>query len=312
MADDPGQLRLLALIRRHGSLAGAADELGVTGAAVSGQVARAERDWGTALVVRGPRGARLTEPGQVLADAGEVIVAQTRRARERVTAMLGPLSRRLRIGAFPTAAQHLLPPALTALRHLRPDAELTITEIVSEQGPELVDAGTLDVAVVSGYAGRPVVAPGVRVTPVLVDPMVLCLPDDHRLAGRRHRISLGDLAGDPWIVIVAGHAARQQLDRAAAEAGFRPAVQFETENYNVAQALVATGIGVTMLSRLTVASTPGVVHRDLASPRLDRQVYALSSTGVPSADVPLADHFVALLTQVGADLTENWIATPLR
>ena len=51
MHADPGQLRLLALIRTHGSLAAAADALGLTPAAVSGQLARAERDWKVPLVV---------------------------------------------------------------------------------------------------------------------------------------------------------------------------------------------------------------------------------------------------------------------
>jgi DNA-binding transcriptional LysR family regulator len=308
MLGDPDQLRLLALIRARGSLAGAADDLGVTAAAVSGQVARAERDWATPLVVRGPRGARLTEPGHVRADAGDAIIEQCARARDRVGALLGPLSRRLRVGTFQAAAQHLLPPALTALRRQRPDAELTIVEITSDRGAGLVDAGTLDVAVVASYGTAPVTPPTVRVRPLLTDPMVLCLPDDHPLARRRRGLRLDQLAGEPWIVIVAGHAAREQFDRAAAGAGFAPRVQFETENYNVAQSLVGTGIGVTMLSRLTAAPTPGAVHRALALPRLHRRIHAVTAA---TAAAPLAETFVALLSQVSADLAETWSAVPV-
>lgn len=306
MSNDARDLQLLALIRAHGSLAGAAAELGLTAAAVSGQVARAERDWGAPLVVRGPRGARLTEPGEVLAGAGDVVIEQVRRARDGVAALLGPLSRRLRIGTFQAAAQHLLPPALTALRHRRPEAELTIVEITSDRGIGLVDDGTVDVAVVSGYMPKLVTPSSVRAHALLKDPMVLCIPDDHALAVRR-KLGLKQLADQPWIVIVAGHAAREQFDRAASAAGFAARVQFETENYNVAQALVGTGIGVTMLSRLTATPTPGAVHRELSRPRLHRTVYALT----PATPLtPLADEFVALLTQAGADLAEEWVAAP--
>ncbi|MFE9654585.1 LysR substrate-binding domain-containing protein [Micromonospora sp. NPDC006431] len=42
-------------------------------------------------------------------------------------------------------------PALTALRHQHPDAELSIVEITSERGIHLVEAGDLDVAVISSY-----------------------------------------------------------------------------------------------------------------------------------------------------------------
>lgn len=309
MQGDPGQLLLLALIRTHGSLAGAADDLGVTAAAVSGQLARAERDWATPLVVRGPRGARLTEPGHVLADAGDVVIEQCRRAGDRVGALLGPLSRRLRIGTFQAAAQHLLPPALTALRRQRSDAELTIVEITSDRGVDLVDAGSLDVAVIASYGTAPRTPPTVRTHPLLTDPMALCLPDDHPLIRRQRAprgLRLAQLADQPWIVIVAGHAARRQFDQAAAEAGFTPRVQFESENYNVAQSLVGTGIGVTMLSRLTVTPTPGAVHRELTAPRLHRQIYAVTAA---TALTPLAEHFVTLLTQVSSDLAGAWAAT---
>ncbi|MFU8851548.1 LysR family transcriptional regulator [Micromonospora sp. SL1-18] len=311
MQRDPGQLQLLALIRAHGSLAGAAHALGVTPAAVSGQLARAEADWGTPLVVRGPRGARLTEPGHVLADAGDVIIEQCTRAGDRVSAMLGPLSRRLRIGTFQAAAQHLLPPALTALRHHRPDAELTIVEITSDRGVDLVDTGQLDGTVTASYGTTLTAPPAVRTHPLLIDPMALCLPDDHPLIRRQRTprgLRLDQLAEDPWIVIVAGHAARRQLDQVAAETGFTPRVQFETENYNVAQSLVGTGIGVTMLSRLTITPTPGAVHRELTRPRLHRHVHAVTASTTPT---PLAEQFLALLTQVSTDLADKWVATPV-
>jgi DNA-binding transcriptional LysR family regulator len=311
MVGDPGQLQLLALIRAHGSLSGAASVLGVTPAAVSGQVARAEADWGIPLVVRGPRGARLTEPGHALADAGDVIIEQCARAGDRVERMLGPLSRRLRIGTFQAAAQHLLPPALTALRHQHPDAELTIVEITSDRGFDLVDTGRLDVAVIAGYGTALAAPPTLRTRPLLTDPMAICLPDDHPLIRAQpapHGLRLAQLADQPWIVIVAGHAARHQLDRAAASAGFTPRVQFETENYHVAQSLAGTGIGVTMLSRLTIAPTPGAVHRELIDPRLHRQIHAVTAN---TTLTPLAEHFLALLTQVSTELADRWSTTPI-
>jgi DNA-binding transcriptional LysR family regulator len=311
MRGDPAPLRLLALIRAHGSLAGAANDLGVTPAAVSGQLARAERDWATPLVVRGPRGARITEPGHVLADAGDVIIEQCRRASDRVSVLLGPLSRRLRIGTFQAAAQHLLPSVLTALRYQRPDAELTIIEITSDRGVDLVDAGSLDVAVIASYGTTLGTPPTVRTYSLLTDPMVLCLPDDHPLIRRQRTprgLRLEQLADQPWIVIVAGHAARLQFDQAATGAGFTPRVQFETENYNVAQSLVGTGIGVTMLSRLTVFPTPGAVHRELTEPRLHRQIYAVTAA---TALTPLAEHAITLLSQVSGELADTWAATPV-
>src|SRR6266545_6324713 len=92
MLTDPGQLRLLALIERHGSLSAAAHALGLTPAAVTQQVARAERDWQAPLVRRGPRGASLTAAGAVLAGHGRVIDEETHRAAAALAALLGQLS----------------------------------------------------------------------------------------------------------------------------------------------------------------------------------------------------------------------------
>ncbi|NUO90932.1 MAG: LysR family transcriptional regulator [Dermatophilaceae bacterium] len=69
-----------ALVGAHGSLAEAAAELGLTPAAVTGQVAQAERQWGVPLVVRASRGARLTDAGEALAAHGREIDAGLRRA----------------------------------------------------------------------------------------------------------------------------------------------------------------------------------------------------------------------------------------
>ncbi|MCD9879729.1 LysR family transcriptional regulator [Streptomyces guryensis] len=312
MQVDPTQLVMLALIRRHGSLAGAARELGLTPAAVTGQVARAERDWKVALVVRGPRGARLTPPAEALADAGDAIGEQCARAADSVFSLLGVLARRLRVGAFQAAAQHLLPPALTALRHQQTDADLNISEITSPQGPELVASGELDVAIVACYQPELALPPALRSHWLLADPMVLCLPDDHpvtRGSAEPGGLRLKQLGDQSWIVITTGLAARRQFDEASEGAGFAPRVVFETENYHVAQSLVGTGIGVAMLSRLTVAPTQGAVHRHMVEPRLERQIYAV--TPADTTLFPLADVLVGLLKEVGDDIRETWEAQPL-
>lgn len=95
----------------------------------------------------------------------------------------------------------------------------------------------------------------------------------------------------------------------AEQAGLTPRIVFESANYNVAQSLVGTGIGVTVLSRLTVAPTPGAVHRELFEPRLIREIYAV--TPADTCLVPLADVLVGLLKEVADEIREAWEAQPL-
>jgi DNA-binding transcriptional LysR family regulator len=291
----PEQLRLLALIDRHSSLAAAASALGVTPAAVTQQVARAERDSGAPLVRRGPRGATLTAAGHLLAAHGRAVDQETLRATAGLATLLGRLSLRLRLGAFQAAALHLLPPALTALRHRHPGADLSVIDILSENGVPAVEAGDLDLAVIAAWDDPPHAPDHVRLHPLLDDPMVVVLPDDHPLT-TEPVLRLEQLHGEAWVTILAGHAARAQFDRAAAGAGFTPDIRFQTASYDVAQALVGTGIGVALVSRLALTNTPGTTYRELDSAGLHRRLYAVTLAD-PSL-TPLVAAFLLLLQDV--------------
>jgi len=310
---DPGQLRLLALIDRHGSLAAAAQALGLTPAAVTQQVARAERDWKVPLVQRGPRGATLTAAGALLAGHGRVIEQQTDEAAARLAALLGHLALRLRVGAFQAAALHLLPPALTALRHRHPEADVSVEDLLSERGIEYVAGGGLDLAVIASWEAPPDPPPQVAVHPLMADPMVVVLPDDHPLATDRPDdipLRLEELRDESWVTILAGHAAREQFDRAAGAAGFTPKIRFQTASYDVAQALVGTGIGVALVSRLALTQVPGTTHRELVHPRPSRQLHAV--TLADATLTPLVDVFLTLLRDVAQDITATWTTpTPM-
>ncbi len=299
---DPGQLRLLALIEQHGSLTAAARALGLTPAAVTQQVTRAERDFHVPLVLRGPRGATLTPAGALLAGHGRVVDQQAGEASARLAALLGHLCLRLRVGAFHGAALRLLPPALTALRHRHPDADVTVQEVLSERGIEEITEDRLDLAVIASWEEPPVAPPHVTVHPLLRDPMVVVLPDDHPLTARHPPgavLALEDLRDESWVTILAGHAARQQFDAAVRAAGFTPRIRFQTASYDVAQALVGTGIGVALVSRLALTGTPGTTHREIR-PRLQRRLHAVSRTD--TALTPLTDVFLTLLRDVATDI----------
>ena len=316
---EPAQLQLLALIERYGSMAGAAHALGRTPAAITQQLAKAERELKTTLVHRGPRGAALTAAGALLARHGRVIDEETQRAALGLDGLLGRLSLRLRIGAFQAAALHLLPPALTALRHRYPDADLTVTDIPSDQGVDEVMAGRLDMAVIASW-DTPITPPDlVTVHPLLRDPMVVVLPDDHptlagpTLAGSASPetavtetapVGLEQFRDEAWVTILAGHAARAQFDRVTAAAGFTPRIRFQTASYDVAQALVGTGIGVALVSRLALAHAPRTAYRALRPPVPHRDLQVVTMTD--ATVTPMVEVFLRLLRDVASDLESSW------
>ncbi|WP_170322258.1 LysR family transcriptional regulator [Acrocarpospora macrocephala] len=293
-------LRLLALIEEHGTLAAASDVLELSPAAVTQRLARAEELWGVALVERGPRGAHLTPAGQALARHGSRIEREVAEATHAFAAYRQGLVRRLRVGAFQAAALHLLPPAMTALRHRVPDVDLSAIDLQSSDALGLVAGGDLDLAVLASWDVPPAPAPEVDVVTLLEDPMVVVFADDHRLAGSPRPVALADLAEESWVVIRGGTAARHQFDRVTHEAGFDPRIRFETESYDVAQALVGTGYGVALVSRMALRPGTALAHRPLAGTGAHRTIHAATPHG--DRATPLAVTFRDLLADVARDL----------
>jgi LysR family transcriptional regulator, glycine cleavage system transcriptional activator len=126
-------LRAFEAAARHESFLRAADELGVTAAAVAQQVRHLEEWAGQTLFNRHSHGVKLSERAAHIAagltEAFDSLGAATRRLRA-VTS-----SRELRIAALPCVAQLWLPPRLLRLKREFRDLEISIAAL--EEPPHL-------------------------------------------------------------------------------------------------------------------------------------------------------------------------------
>lgn len=251
---DPRRLLLLRAVAQQGSLAGAARSLGSTQQAVSQQVARLEREAGTALVVRQGRGSALTEAGALLARHAQDLAEVLRAAEEDLAALAGLVRGSVAVAAFPTATAVVVPEALAALAASAPGLEVRLAELEPPEAEDAVRAGRADVALVFRHRGDPEPVPGDLVRRPLSSHAVHAVVP----AGAPLPSSLGDLAAERWI---AGcPRCRAHLARAAASAGFAPDVRLATDDHVAVQRLVAAGLGVALLPvwSLRAAALPGV------------------------------------------------------
>ncbi|MEU6127392.1 LysR family transcriptional regulator [Streptomyces sp. NPDC047123] len=257
---DPTRLAALVAVSEAGSITRAAERLGYTVPALSQQLAKLEREAGTALLVRHPRGARLTGAGELLLGHARRVLDEMERARHELARLAGLSGGRLRVGTFQTAGIHLLPPVLTAFRRAHPDVELTVATHEPPSGVAAVAAGEVDLALTHTYEpADPVPLPaGVSAEPVLVEELVLVAQPGHTLTSGTSRLALDELAGQPLISMAPGHPARHGVERALARAGATPAVLVETPGYALVCALVSAGLGV--------AVVPEMVARTAATP----------------------------------------------
>ncbi len=257
---DPRRVLVFRAVARAGSLSGAARELGWTQPAVSQQLQRLEREVGTPLLLRSTRGVELTEAGRLLLQRADSIAGALHMAEEELASLADLRGGRVRLVAFPSAAATMAPAALKGLARDHPAIEVAMAEAEPPEAWAAVRAGEADLALVFGYDGPPPDDGDLTWLPLTVEPVDLVLPPDHP-AGSRRAVRLGELARDTW---VGGcHRCRQHLVDRCRRAGFEPALAHETDDNVAVQALVAAGLGVTMLPRssLHVFRHPDVVVR---------------------------------------------------
>ena len=272
---DVGRLRLLREVSLRGTIAGAARYLGLTPSAVSQQLAVLEREAGTALVDRSPRGVVLTGAGHALAArAGEVldVLAAARADLDRIGGVLsGPVA----IASVASAAATFVSDAICELRAAHPGIELSVTAAEPDRALGLLLAGDVDLAVVDEYDYVPLALPDFVVSRELCsEPLVAVVPPGW--TGRR-RPMLADLADADWVMPPVDAACGLAVRTACRAHGFEPRVGWETDDMLLLVRAVAAGHGIAVLPRRSVAADAApVVVLPVREPRLQRHLSAVA------------------------------------
>ncbi|MGN9783759.1 LysR family transcriptional regulator [Nonomuraea sp. ZG12] len=256
---DVVRLRVLLAVARRGSLTAAAKELHYSQPSVSHHLARLEAETGAKLIQRAGRGIRLTEAGRLLADRAADIVGRLDAAAEELASHVGLRSGRVRLAAFPSALGTFIPEAATRLGRAHPGLLLHLTETEPPEALKLLRAGRVDVAVMFRYDDTAPEENGIQMVHLLDDPSYLIRPGPQgERTGHSDHAELAEHAEAAWI---AGcDRCRLHLLDICAKAGFEPRITFTSDDIVAVQALVAAGMGITVLPGLALRAHlhPGV------------------------------------------------------
>lgn len=251
---DVRRLRLLAELSHRGTITAVAGALAYTPSAVSQQLAALEREAGVPLLERSGRRVALTPAGAVLARYAESVLAVLEEASAALAATRAGLTGRLRIGAFPSAAHTILPPALVTLGAAHPGLELMVTELDPVAVPGSLRAGTLDVALTFVYDYVPAEPdPALDAEPLLEESVYLATAGGQ---GGPAETSIQDWRDAPWIAGSPDTLCHTMVIRACQACGFTPRVRHHADDFATVLALVAAGQGVSLIPQLGVTETP--------------------------------------------------------
>jgi DNA-binding transcriptional LysR family regulator len=259
---DARRLRLLLELARRGTITAVADALAYTPSAVSQQLAALEREAGVPLLERAGRRVAFTPAGTVLAGYAESVLATLEEASAALAATRDCVTGPLRIGAFPSAARVILPPALVALGRDHPRLELMVTELDPVDVPDALRSGALDVALTFVYDYVPTAQdPALDTEPLLEEAVYLATADPART-------SIEGCHDAPWIAGSPGTLCHSLVLRACEASGFRPRIRHYADDFGTVLALVAAGQGVSLIPQLGLSDEPsGVTLTPLTSRR---------------------------------------------
>ena len=303
---DVRRMKVLREVARRGSFSAAAEALSFTQSAVSQHVAALERETGAKLVERGSRGVRLTDAGRVLVGHTEAILARIECAEEELAALAGLRGGRLRLISFQSGGATLAPRAVAVFHESHPHVELSMLEAEPDEAAVRLRAGEVDLALVYDHpAVNDMISRDLELVHLLDDRYEAILPAGHPLAKRR-RLALADLAGEPWIASTGVCGCRKITESVCREAGFQPRVAFEADETTAAQALVAAGVGVTLMPRLALTTLhSGVVARSLSDAPV-RRVCAARLEGAYAS--PASDAMLQTLRDVADEFRDAKLA----
>lgn len=271
---DVGRLRLLREVGLRGTIAAAARSLGLTASAVSQQLAQLEREAGTPLVDRSPRGVALTGAGRVLAERAAEVLDVLESARADLDRLTGTLGGPVRVVAVASAAVTFVSTAVRDLAGAHADLDVAVTAAEPAAALERLLAGDADVAVIDEYDYVPLALPEFVVSRALrADRLVVVVPA--HWSGPR-RLSLRHLADVDWVMPPDDAACGLAVRTACRAAGFEPRVRWTSDDMLVLARAVASGHGIAVLPLLSVAhEVAGVEVRPLREPRLERRLTAV-------------------------------------
>jgi len=233
---------------------------------LSQQIKAFEGEVGAQLFDRSRRGVALTDVGAVLLPHARRVLAEAERAEAAVRAAAEGRAGGLRIGYEAPIMRDGLADSIRAFQTDVPDAVLDFWEAGSREQTDAVREGRADVALVL----LPVDERGVEVRSLREAPVMIVLPEGHRLAGRE-TVALADLADEPQVAW-ARDPSPEIYDaylRACQAAGFVPKVVQEVRYVESLLGLVAAGVGVgTVHAARVQPGYPGVAYARLVEPGL--------------------------------------------
>jgi DNA-binding transcriptional LysR family regulator len=292
---DLRQLRYFAAVAEHLHFGRAAEYVHVVQSAVSLQIKSLEEELGVQLLERSRREVKLTASGQLFLPQAKQILKQAESAIRLARAAVDGAVGLLNIGFVDNCLWSLLPPLLRDFRQRYPAVELSTRPLDRQVQLKALREGAIDIGIIPG----PIPNSEFVSTPFVTGPLLMAVPEGHAFA-RHHTVPLASFANESFVLFPPWMRSRllEIVQQACVDAGFAPIVGQEAEQLHTLLALVAAGMGVTLVPKWVADARPvDVAFVELAPPQTQYGLFLVSRPQNPNPALPLFKAIADQLTQ---------------
>jgi len=242
------QLRYFVAVAETGNFTRASERSNVTQPSLSQQIINLEQELSHKLFHRLGRKAVLTEAGSVFLERARRILFEVDDSTRELQDSPG-LERKITVGAITTLAPYLMPQLLALCRTRLPHLQVNLREDFRPDLTKAVLDGELDLAIVS----LPVKDPRISVEPLFDETLLLVVGKPHPLASKPE-VTTEDLVDQTFVLLGSGSSLAGQIRRFCGDHNFEPKIGYHCAQVATVKALVALGVGISILPQVAVAA----------------------------------------------------------
>ncbi|MFZ4287175.1 hydrogen peroxide-inducible genes activator [Variovorax sp. HJSM1_2] len=247
------ELKYIVAVAREKHFGKAADACYVSQPTLSVAIKKLEEELDVKLFERSANEVTVTPLGEEIVQQAQSVLEQAANIKEIAKRGKDPLAGPLRLGVIYTIAPYLLPALVRQTIERTPQMPLMLQENFTVKLLEMLRTGEIDCAIMA----EPFPDTGLAIAPLYDEPFMAAVPSAHALA-QKPTVTAEALKAETLLLLGAGHCFRDhvlevcpEFARFSSDAeGIRKS--FEGSSLETIQHMVAAGMGVTLVPRLSV------------------------------------------------------------
>ena len=247
------ELKYIVAVARERHFGKAAEACYVSQPTLSVAIKKLEDELEVKLFERSAGEVTVTPLGEQIVQQAQSVLDQAASIKEIAKRGKDPLAGPLNLGVIYTIGPYLLPDLVRQVIARTPQMPLVLQENFTVKLLEMLRAGEIDCAIMA----EPFPDTGLAMAPLYDEPFMAALPNKHKLADRES-ITSEELQSETMLLLGTGHCFRDHVLEVCPEfarfssnaEGIRKS--FEGSSLETIKHMVASGMGVTLVPRLSV------------------------------------------------------------